>query len=111
MKMISNIVKDKILRLKSEDSNSNNCTETNDSNSPNINIFEGDKKICSINCSFKLKIHQARKLINNKIKDEFTFLDPDNDIENNDEKDMAIEDILQDETIKIKLKKRKTKKE
>ena len=107
---LEDIVKDKILKLKSEDSNSNNCTDTNDSNSPNINILEGNKKICSINCSFKLKLDQTRKLISSKIKDEFTFLDPDNDIENNDEKDMAIEDILENEAIKIKIKKKKNKK-
>ena len=102
---LEDIVKEKIVRLKSEDSGSN--VEKNDSNGSEINIFEGNKKLCSINGNPKIKLDETRKLINAKIKDDFIFLDPENDIEKDDEKDFPIEDILQDQTIKIRFKEKK----
>lgn len=105
---LEDIVKEKIISLKSEGSNS----KTNSgSNGSNINVIEGNKKISSINSNSKINLVQARKLINNELKDDFIFLDIEgNDVELADEKDFSIEDILKEENIKIKIKAKKVKK-
>ena len=104
---LEDIINEKIIKLQTEDNNTNNPSEQSDPNSLNINICDGKEKICSINSNIKIQLDQARKMINNKLKDEFIFLDLDNnDIEKNDENDFCIEDILKEDTIKIRLKKK-----
>ena len=104
---LEDIINEKIIKLQTEDNNTNNPSEQSDPNSLDINICDGKEKICSINSIIKIQLDQARKMINNKLKDEFIFLDLDNnDIEKNDENDYCIEDILQEDTIKIRLKKK-----
>ena len=98
---LEDIEKEKIIKLKSEGENPSKISETNGSK---VDIFEGNKKLCSIDGNSKTKLDQIRKLINNKIKDEFVFLDPENDIDKNDEKEFSLEDILQDGKVKIKIK-------
>ena len=106
---LEDIVKEKVIKLKSEGSNSNNPSETQGSN---INVFEGNKKLCSVNCNNSMKLDQTRKAINNNIKDDFIFLDSEgNAIDKSDEKDFSIEDILINDVIKLKIKgKKKDKK-
>ena len=102
---LEDIVKEKVIKLKSEGSNSNNPSEIQGSN---INVFEGNKKLCSINCNNSMKLDKTRKAINNDIKDDFIFLDSEgNDIDKSDEKDFSIEDILNNEVIKLKIKAKK----
>ena len=103
---LEDIINGKIIQIQTEGNNSNILSDPTDSKGMNINICDGNKKICSINSNIKIKLDQIRKLISDKIKDEFIFIDPDNnDVEKNDEKDFSIEDMLQDDTINIKLKK------
>ena len=103
---LEDIINEKIIKLQTEDKNTNSPSGPSNPNSLNINICDGKEKICSINSNIKIQLDQARIMINNKIKDEFIFLDLDNnDIEKNDENDYCIEDILQEDTIKIRLKK------
>ena len=106
---LQDIVKEeeKILKIKTDNVNSNSFPGTNDSNTSEINIFEGNKKIYSINSSIKIKLDQTRQLINSKIKDKFLFLDHENQVEIDDEKYLSIEDILQNNIIKIKFLEKK----
>ena len=103
---ISEIIKGKIIKLKSdtESGNANNFSTTSATNDSNINVFEGNNKICTINVNIKNKLEQIRKLINDKIQTDFIFQDAGNDVERSDENDFPVEDILQDGVIKIKLK-------
>ena len=103
---ISEIIKGKIIKLKSdtESGNANNFSTTSSTNDSNINVFEGNNKICTINVNIKNKLEQIRKLINDKIQTDFIFQDAGNDVERSDENDFPVEDILQDGVIKIKLK-------
>ena len=103
---ISEIIKGKIIKLKSdtESGNANNFSTTSATNDSNINVFEGNNNICTINVNIKNKLEQIRKLINDKIQTDFIFQDAGNDVERSDENDFPVEDILQDGVIKIKLK-------
>jgi hypothetical protein len=52
-----------------------------------------------------MKLDQTRKAINNDIKYDFIFLDSEgNDIDKSDEKNFSIEEILNNEVIKLKIK-------
>ena len=94
---LEDIIVDKILKLKSEGGGN--------STAKGIKVFLGDKNYCSINCDKTDNLSKARKLIKGKSKDDFFFLDTEeNNIEPEDENDFAIEDVLINEVIKIKLK-------
>ena len=59
-----------------------------------IAIFLNDSKICTLNCSKSQNLNEVRSLLNNSIKGDFTFLDPDsNTVSKDDEKDYSVEDI------------------
>ena len=61
------------------------------------------KKQFSINCSNSQNLNVVRGLINNNIQDDFLFLDQDgNTVSKTDENDYSVEDILINESIKIK---------
>ncbi len=94
---LEDIVDGKIMRLKSEGGGKS------DNNS--LKVLLGDKNFCSINCNKTENVSKARQLIKDKCKEDFIFLDSEgNNIEQEDEKDLAIEDILINEVIKIKIK-------
>ena len=68
-----------------------------------LKIFLNEKFIISLNCSTKDKLNKIRNLINNKIEMNFIFLDGDgNSIDIIDEEDFTIEDIVNNEIVKIK---------
>ena len=80
---MEDISKEKMIQLKSE---GNDGTE--------IAIFLNDSKICTLNCSKSQNLNEVRSLLNNSIKGDFTFLDPDsNTVSKDDEKDYSVEDI------------------
>ena len=96
---LEDIVNGKIMKLKSEGGGSDNNL------SEGIKVFLGDKNFCSIDCEKTENLSKARQLIKDKCKEDFIFLDSEgNNTEQEDEKDLAIEDILINEIIKIKLK-------
>lgn len=93
---LEDIIDGKIMKLKSEGGNNS---------SKGIKVFLGDKNFCSINCDKTENLSKARQLIRDKCKEDFIFLDSEgNSTEQEDEKDLAIEDFLINEVIKIKLK-------
>ena len=66
-------------------------------------LFEG-KKICSINSNNDNNLSEARKLIVNSLKQDFQFLDSDSNlIDIEDEEDFIIENILNNNSISIKM--------
>ena len=68
-----------------------------------INVILNDSKQFSINCSNSQNLNVVRGLINNNIQDDFLFLDQDgNTVSKTDEIDYSVEDILINESIKIK---------
>ena len=68
-----------------------------------INVILNDLKQFSINCSNSQNLNVVRGLINNIIQDDFLFLDQDgNTVSKTDEIDYAVEDILNNKSIKIK---------
>jgi len=68
-----------------------------------LNVFLSNKKIVSMNLDKDIQLNQLRKLIKNEIQGKFIFLDIEgNDIEEIEEKEFIIDDILNNEDIKIK---------
>jgi hypothetical protein len=95
--MTENIIKDKIIKIKSKE-------DKIESNNSIIKIISNNKNICSIGNSKIYNLDELRKIISNNIKEEFYFLDFDgNIIEINDEKEYSMEFILNDNSIKIKI--------
>ena len=93
-------VKSKTIKIKS--------LETSNSG---INVILNDSKQFSINCSNSQNLNVVRGLINNNIQDDFLFLDQDgNRVSKTDENDYSVEDILNNESIKIKANNSTTKK-
>ena len=80
--------------------------ESNQGNTNGQEIFvllEG-KKICSINSNNDINLSEARKLIVNSLKQDFQFLDSDSNlIDIEDEEDFIIENILNNNSINIKM--------
>ena len=80
--------------------------ESNQGNTNGQEIFvllEG-KKICSINSNNDINLSEARKLIVNSLKQDFQFLDSDSNlIDIEDEEDFIIENILNNNSISIKM--------
>lgn len=67
-----------------------------------LKIFLNNNNICSFNCKKKDKLTNIRELIYNKIKNNFLFLDMDeNIVEMNYEEDYEVNDILKNEIITI----------
>jgi len=67
-----------------------------------INIFLNEKNTCFINCLKDSKMDEIRKLISDKIKENYCFLDSDgNIVENEDGKDYSVNYILSNESIKL----------
>ena len=96
---LEDIIEGKKIKLKSEEGEGGNNSKNN------IKVFLGDKNFCSINCDKIDNLNKARKLIKDKCKEDFFFLDTEeNIIEPTDENDFTIDDILINEVIKIKLK-------
>ena len=68
-----------------------------------IKILLNDKYEYNLNCGKETKLEDSRKILLNTIKEDFIFLDIDgNDIEREDENEYKIEDIFNDEIIKLK---------
>ena len=89
---LNNICESKTIQLKS--------LETSNSG---INVILNDSKQFSINCSKSQNLNEVRGLINDLIQDDFLFLDQDgNTVSKTDENDYSVEDILNNESIKIK---------
>ena len=92
---LEDIIDEKIIKLQTEGANQDVLI---------INISDDNEKLFSININIKIRLNQARKLINKNLHNDFIFLDLNhNNIDNNDENDFYIENILKDDTIKIKL--------
>ena len=97
---LENICESKTIKIKS--------LETSNSG---INVLLNDSKKFSINCSKSQNLNDVRGLINNNIQEDFLFLDQDgNTVSKTDENDYSVEDILNNESIKIKGNNSTTKK-
>ena len=91
--LLKDIEVEKIIRLKSDKTNTSE-----------IKIFLKNKDILSINCSSDKNLKDLRQILKNKINENFSFLDiDDNLVEKEDEQDYNVKDILHEENI-IKLK-------
>ena len=89
---LESIIEDKLIKIKSDLSNQ-----------AGINILFNNKIIGSDNYDKSKSLEELRSLLKNKINCEFSFLDQSgNYIEKIDETDYSIEDILDDNTIKLK---------
>jgi hypothetical protein len=97
---LENICESKTIKIKSlENGNSG------------INVVLNDSKKFSINCSKSQNLNDVRGLINNNIQEDFLFLDQDgNTVSKSDENEYSVEDILNNESIKIKANNSTTKK-
>ena len=97
---LENICESKTIKIKSlENGNSG------------INVVLNDSKKFSINCSKSQNLNDVRGLINNNIQEDFLFLDQDgNTVSKTDENEYSVEDILNNESIKIKANNSTTKK-
>ena len=96
---LENICESKTIKIKS--------LETGNSG---INVLLNDSKKFSINCSKSQSLNEVRGLINNNIQEDFIFLDQDgNTVSKTDESDYSIEDILNNESIKIQANNSTTK--
>ena len=88
---LEDISKEKILKLKEDDSQ--------------ISVFLDESQLCFLKYNPSQKLDETRKLLSEKNKIEFKFLDSEEtDISENDEPDYGIEDILKDKSIKLKSK-------
>ena len=68
-----------------------------------IKIFLNNKNICSIECSKDINLSNLREMINDKIKEDYVFLDSNlNEIDIEDENDYLIKDIIKANEIKLK---------
>jgi hypothetical protein len=75
----------------------------NINNKPNINVVLDNKIICSINCDENEKLSDIRQLIKNSFKNDFLFLDPQNNyIEKEDEGEYGVKVFFINNSIKIK---------
>ena len=91
---LEDILNGKIIKIKSTGEDKEEST---------IKVYMNDKQICSINCTKENNLEKVRKLLNNRITEDFIFLDTEeNKVDKNDEKDYHIEDILINEVIKLK---------
>ena len=69
-----------------------------------LKIFLNNKNICSFKCKKKDKLKNIRELIYNEIKNNFLFLDMnENIVEMNDEQHYVVNDILKNEIITISI--------
>ena len=90
---LESISENKMIRIKAE----------NNTSTSKINLILNDTNTCSIDCSLSQNLEELRNIINQNIKDEFSFLDKEGfPITKEDEKLYSIEDILNGESIKIK---------
>ena len=88
---LEDISKEKIIKLKEDDSQ--------------ISVFFDESQLCFLKYNPSQKLDETRKLLSEKNKIEFKFLDSEEtDISENDEPDYGIEDILKDKSIKLKSK-------
>ena len=91
--LLENINNNKIIRIKSIE----------DKNESKINVILNDKDSFHISAEKSTKLDEARALILKNNKDNFFFLDSDeNTVEKDDEIEYTIEDILNNGEIKIK---------
>ena len=68
-----------------------------------ISVFLNESKVCFIKYTPSQKLDETRKLLTDKIKEDFCFLDSDAvDVLKNDEPDYEIDDIIKDKSIKLK---------
>ena len=68
-----------------------------------IQVFLNEKALISIKCQIINNLSEARNVIKQKIKEDFTFLDKDkNEVDIEDERDYEIKDILNKDKIMIK---------
>ena len=86
------VINEKIVKLKSVDNK----------NFKGIQVYFNNKILTTINCSKENKLEYLRKIIINQMKEDFIFLDSEeNKIDKEDEKDYTIEDIINKGIIKI----------
>ena len=103
-KSIKKIIKENESELKLEDIINEKKIQI-ESLKPGINCLLNDKIICSIECSKNKNLVDVRKMINDKIKGDFIFLDSNaKTIDIEDEQDYLIEDISKNDEIKLNLK-------
>ena len=96
---IINEKKIKIISIESEDSDQ-------------LKIYLNDELKFSKNISQNNNLNEARKILENDLPKDFIFLDQDEcEIEKQDENDYSIQDILNNESIKLKVDKLVSKKE
>ena len=87
---LKDISTNKILKLKSEEGTG-------------INVLVNDTKICSVECSNSQNLGEVRNLISKNIKQDFLFLDKEDfEIKIEEENDYSIDDILVNNSIKLK---------
>ena len=80
--------------------------------SAQIKIYLNNELKFSKNISSNSYLNELRKILENDLPKNFIFLDPDEcEIEKQDEKDYSVQDILNDESIKLKCDKPVEKKE
>ena len=80
--------------------------------SAQIKIYLNNELKFSKNVSSNSYLNEVRKILENDLPKNFIFLDPDEcEIEKQDEKDYSVQDILNDESIKLKCDKPVEKKE
>ena len=88
---LKDISKDKIINIKEDNSV--------------IIVFLNQKKVCFLKYIPSQKLDETRKLLLDKIKEDFCFLDSDEvDVKKNDEPDYEIDDIIIKDKLSIKLK-------
>ena len=100
-KIISN--KDEIkLKLKDINEEKNKIINIKEDDSQ-IKIILDDYIFCYVKCELSQKLNEIRNLINNEKEIDFLFLDTEGyEIIKNDEIDYAVNDILNDKTLKLK---------
>ena len=87
---LKDISTNKILKLKSEEGTG-------------INVLVNDTKICSVECLNSQNLGEVRNLISKNIKQDFLFLDKEDfEIKIEEENDYSIDDILVNNSIKLK---------
>ena len=94
---LKDIINEKKIKIKSTQN------EIEDSGQLKIKIFLNDKQILSKNITKNSHLDKVRKFLEKENIKDFDFLDPDECIiERQDEKEYSVEDILNNEAIKLK---------
>ena len=88
--------------LKLEDISNNKIIKIKEDNSQ-IKIILNESQLCILKCTPNQQLDELRKILMDKIKDDFLFLDADgNEVFKEDESSYELNDILKDNSLKIK---------